>query len=118
MANAFDKNGVLIDLSKIRYTSNLTTVIKNSKVEEHWRMLNDREFPDGVLDCNFLLKTYSDISFETQSEIKKKLYKESQHKKRLKMFIIIWAAIIPAFISILEFFSPTWVAGLAIIYSL
>ncbi len=118
MASAFDKAGDLISLSQIRSTSHLTTVIKNNKAEEHWRMLNDREFPDGALDCNFLLKTYSDISFRTQSEIKKKLYKEYNHKKRLKMLIIIWAVIIPASISILEFFSPTWVAVLAIIYSL
>lgn len=118
MASAFDKLGDLIDLSHVKKTSHLTTLIVNNEIDDRWELLKDEVFPQHVLDSQFLLSTYSDINFRTQSEINLSVDKEAKSMRHFKKLLIFWAVFIPALISILEFISPTWVAIIALAYSL
>lgn len=118
MASAFDEFSDLINLNKEKDSSHLTVIKRDGRYEYHWGLLKDDEFPEEVLDANFLLSVYTDIGCRTQSEVTAKAYASIKPIRRLKVILLIWAVVIPALIAILEFFSPTWVAVLALSYSL
>lgn len=117
MSNAFDKRGNLIDLSPIKPTNYLTSLIHENTIENHWTIIENNAFPSNVLDSTFLLNIYSDINYKTQSEINFTVYQKEKSIKHFKTLLIIWAVVIPVFISLLEFFSPTWVAVIALLFS-
>lgn len=118
MASAFDDHGRVIDL-KIEDRKSYLIALKNgSSFEMHWESVPDSAFPTDVLDTEYLLSIYSDIKYRTQEEVKQSAIKSLKPMRRLKVLILVWAVFIPALITILGFFSPTWVAVIALIYSL
>ena len=118
MASAFDEYGDLISLGSEKESSHLTVIERNGQYENHWNLLKDDEFPVEVLDTTFLLSVYPDIGYRTQSEVTKAAYERIKPMRQLKFILLIWAVFVPALIAILEFFSPTWIAVIALTYSL
>ena len=117
MASAFDEYGDLIGFGSEKESSHLTVIERNGRYENHWNLLKDNEFPVEVLDTKFLLSVYSDIGYRTQTEVTAAAYKSIKPMRRLKVILLIWAVFIPVLIAILEFFSPTWIAVIALTYS-
>ena len=118
MVSAFDKFGGLIDLSDIKGSSHLISFKRNNKIECHWELLNDEQFPQDALNVLFLLDTYSDIKYRTQSEVNEAALKKANSMKHFRMLLTVWTAFIPAIIAVWWFLSPTWIAALALAYSL
>lgn len=118
MASALDEYGDLISFGSEKESSHLTVIERNGRYENHWNSLKDNEFPAEVLDTTFLLSVYSDIGYRTQAEVTAAAYESIKPMRRVKVILLIWAVFIPALIAILEFFSPTWVAVIALTYSL
>jgi len=118
MASAFDEYGDLISIGREKESSHLTVIERYGQYEKHWNLLKDDEFPVEVLDTTFLLSVYSDIGYRTQSDVTKDAHKRIKPMRQLKFILLIWAVFIPALIAILEFFSPTWIAVIALAYSL
>jgi hypothetical protein len=118
MASAFDEYGDLISFGSDKESSHLTVIEHNGQYENHWNLLKDDEFPVEVLDTTFLLSVYSDIDYRTQSEVTKDAYERIKPMRHLKFLLLIWAVFVPVLIAILEFFSPIWIAVIALSYSL
>lgn len=118
MASAFDRTGSFIDFSPLKGGGHLTLILTNGVTQECWGLVADSEFVDGPLSRDNLLNIYSDLNYRTQEEINNKLDTEAKSRNRFNLIIAVWAVVIPALITILEFFSPTWVAVLALGYSL
>ena len=118
MVSAFDKFGNLMNLDKVKGSSHLIAFRQKGEIENHWKLLKDSEIPQDALNVQFLLSTYSDINSRTQSEVEKAALKKAKSMNHIKVILIVWAVFIPALIAILEFFSPVWVAALALAYSL
>jgi hypothetical protein len=118
MASAFDKFGDLINLDNAKGSSHLTVFERDGKYEKHWRILEDNEIPPNALDSKFLLAVYTGIGCRTQSDVTASAYENIRPMRRFKLLLIVWAVFIPALIATLEFLSPTWVAAIALVYSL
>jgi len=118
MASAFDEYCDLISFGSEKDSSHLTVIKRNGRYENHWNLLKDNEFPAEVLDVTFLISVYSDIGYRTQAEVTTAAYESIKPMRRVKIILLIWAVFIPALIAILEFFSPTWIAVIALTYSL
>ena len=118
MASAFDKYGDLISFDSEKNSSHLTVIERDGRLESYWRLLEDTEFPEEVLDMKFLLSVYEDIGCRTQTEVTAAAYESFKPMRQYKIVLLIWAVFIPALIATLEFFSPTWLAAIALSYSL
>jgi hypothetical protein len=118
LAFAFDQFGDLIDLTTKRESNYLTGIPRDGLNEYHWNILNNHDFDSKFLDAEYLKSIYTDINYRTQEEINIAASKNIKPMRQLKIILLIWAIFIPALISILEFFSPTWVAVIALSYSL
>lgn len=118
MATAFDVDGDLISLSNEKESSSLIVIERNGRYENHWRSLENNEFPIKAIDTTFLLSVYPDIDYRTQTEITAAAYENIKPMRHLKVILLIWAVFIPALIAVLEFFSPIWITVIALAYSL
>ncbi|MCP8898307.1 hypothetical protein [Gilvimarinus xylanilyticus] len=118
MVSAFDDHGRLISFSGGAGESYLIALKVDGSFDLLWKSVPDSSFPTEVLDADYLLSVYKDINFRTQEEIRQSAQESLKPMRRLKFLILIWAVFIPALIAVLEFFSPTWVALIALAYSL
>ena len=117
MISSFDSVGNLIKLNNKNFGSIIAFDV-NGKIKLHWESLKNDEIPDIALDREYLKSIYTDIKYKAQADIDKSIQEQVKGVKALKTFVIIWAVAIPAVIAILEFYSPAWVAALALTYSL
>lgn len=118
MVMAFDEHGDSITLKRLGKQDFLIALKSQDSFSLSWETVPDSAFPQETLDSEFLLSVYSDIPFRTQDEVIESATKSFSSKHKLKLIILIWAVFVPALIAILEFFSPTWVAVIALLYSL
>lgn len=120
MVSAFDDAGSLIYLNGVRpenhlicfYNSNMDTP------EFHWRLLKNEDIPADALNRNLLLQVYEGVERKTSSELRFEAEKQAKQKRIGWYVIFAWAAVVPAIVLVLEFFSPQWLAVLALIYGL
>lgn len=117
MAWALDEHGRMIDLRNENGQKYLTALKNGGSFDIHWDPLPDSAFPTETLDADYLLSVYSDIGHRTQDEVTESAFESIKPMRRLKIIILIWAVFVPAFIAVLEFFSPTWIAVIALLYS-
>lgn len=65
---------------------------------------------------------YTDVSFRTDAEVKAsadKSFQESRKQIRLlKMMLVLWLAVIPVVIAVVEFLGPEWLGAIVLCYSL
>lgn len=118
MASAFDQFGALIDLTTKRKSNHLIGIPRNGSIEYHWELANNNTFDSKYLNTEYLKSIYTDINYRTQEDINLTVSNRIKPIRRLKVILIIWAIFIPALITILEFFSPPWLALIALFYSL
>ena len=117
MVSAFDKSGDLISLTGVKESNHLTVAMRDGEFESYWRLLKNNEFPKENLDQKYLVSVYKDVGYRTQSGITESVKKDAKYKRLLNKMFLIWAVFIPALIAIVEFFSPTWLAFIALAYS-
>lgn len=119
MVSAFDDTGGVIALDRHRPCSHVIGYIdrQTHKVVREWRLLTNDELPKDALDASYLRKIYSSVPFKTKLQLRR----QAQEKgKRLWLgwwIVFIWAAVVPAGVAILEWWSD-WLGFVVLIYSL
>ena len=113
MVSAFDDADRLISLQAARACDHVIGILDNGKVEYHWKLLNNGDFPNGPLLEPQLREIYRDVSSTTGAERRQKAI---QHAKTVRMglFVIaMWGVAIPVTVALIGFAHP--VLGVAII---
>lgn len=120
MASAFDNVDDTIELDGVRPCRHLICMPrhKGEKPEMHWRLVPDEEMPRDALEKQFLLQVYKDVPRKTSSELRALADRKAREIRVGWYIVFAWAVVLPAAVLILEFFSPTWVTVLILIYGL
>jgi hypothetical protein len=119
MVSAFDKTGSLLHLEGTRSCAHLIGYLhpESFDVVQEWRLVPDKELPDAALDHAYIEEIYADVPSKTSQEIREKVEEDAQ-KMRLGWWIVfLWAAVVPAFVAILEWWSD-WLGVVVLLYSL
>jgi len=119
MVSAFDATGDLIHLEHIRGCNHLVGFIDDhtGKVIREWRLLTNQELPNDALEPSYLKNVYSDIPHKTGEEVRARA---EQHIKQVRLgwwIVFGWAAVVPAAVAILEWWSD-WLGIVVLIYAI
>lgn len=118
MVSSFDKTGNYINLTDIKKESSFTLLIKNNNQVKYWDLLKNEDFPDGYISNDRLLEIYKDINYRTQAQVNEDAKKSLKPIIIWKRMYIIWILYVPIGIAVIEFYSPTWLAFIAMFYSI
>lgn len=91
---------------------------ETSELETHWRLLKDEEIPDTALDIDYLRSVFSEIPFQTSTELRKQAESTARQLRAGWYLVFNWAVVVPALVALVSFFSPKWLAVIVLIYSL
>ena len=118
-AGAFSDTGDLIDLSDVRPISNLMGLHRPTDGGPHleWRILKNEELPQKSFTNDLLRRIYKHVPFRTSAELKRQAENSARNNRVGWWIVVAWVAVIPAVIATLEFLSPIWVGGIALLYS-
>jgi hypothetical protein len=126
MVAAFDDTGDLRDLAGTRPSSHLMTYIDVSTGQHRrsWSPPSDDEIPHEELDDATLLRVYSQIPVTRTTEADREgefrvFARRVRTGRRLVItWLIIWLAVIPAALAILEWAGPKWLGVVVLVYAL
>lgn len=120
MVSAFDHLDDTIEMDGVRPCCHLICIPrhKGEKPEVHWRLVTEEEIPRDALNKDFLLQVYEEVSRKTSSELRVMADRKARQMRVGWYIVFAWAVVLPAVVLVLEFFSPTWVAVLVLIYGL
>ncbi|MDE3244342.1 MAG: hypothetical protein KGO52_16695, partial [Nitrospirota bacterium] len=115
----FDDSGDLIRLEKNRGCNHIIGYIdgQKHKVVREWRLMANEELPRDALDTSYLQKIYSQIPFKTQQQLQEEVQKKARHLRFGWWIVFVWAVVVPAGVSILEWWSD-WLGVVVLLYSL
>lgn len=119
MVSAFDDSGNPIRLEKSRRCDHLIGYIdgQTHKVVREWRLLTNAELPRDALDTIYLRKIYSQIPFKTKQQLRGEAQQKAKHLRFGWWIVSVWAAVVPASVAILEWWSD-WLGVVVLLYSL
>jgi hypothetical protein len=119
MVSAFDGTGSVIGLGRHRSCDRLFGYIdtKTNKVVREWRLLSNDELPKDALNVSYLKQIYADIPFKTKQQLQQQAFEKARHLRLGWWIVFVWAAVVPAGVAILEWWSD-WLGVIVLIYSL
>ena len=126
MVSAFDPAGDLYQIQGTRPCNHLMGYVdaETGEMRAFWRLLRNEEAPGNALDKEELVQVYADIPFtrttaaEQEQEFRKFARSVRTGKRLVITWLIIWLAVIPAGVAILEWAGPRWLGVLVLAYSL
>lgn len=126
MVAAFDDTDDLRDLTGTRPCSHLMAYIDASTGQHRlsWSPPSDDEIPHEELDDETLLRVYSQIPVTRKTEADREaefraFARRVRTGRRLVItWLIVWVAVIPAALAILEWAGPKWLGVLVLAYAL
>ncbi|HEU4951094.1 MAG TPA: hypothetical protein VFT46_04040 [Holophagaceae bacterium] len=119
MVSAFDDTGSLICLESYRSCSHLIGYFdaKTNAIISEWRLLTNDELPKNALDVSYLKRIYAGIPFRTKQHLRGQALEKAKHLRLGWWIVFAWAALVPACVAILEWWSD-WLGVIVLIYSL
>lgn len=119
MVSAFDDTGSVIGLSSYRPCDHLIGYIDAStnRVVQEWRLLANDELPRDALNASYLRKIYAGIPFKTKQQLQTQTLEKVKQLRLGWWIVFIWAAVVPAGIAVLEWWSD-WLGWAVLAYSL
>jgi hypothetical protein len=123
MVFAFDEAGETYDLADTRPCSSLVGYLEASTgdLRTFWRLLSNDEAPREAPGRDELLEVYSDVPHRITSEAARegefRAYARSVRRGRriVIAWLIIWAAVIPIGVAIVEWAAPWWWLGVLVL---
>jgi len=119
MVSACDDKGDLIRLAPVRGCDHLIGIPSDSgsRPEHHWRLVPDAELPDRPLDDEFLKRTYADIPYRTDEQLRRASEKWARELRIGWFVFFIWLVVVPAAVAVLGWASQ-WIGAAVVVYSL
>jgi len=119
MVSAFDRKGDLVRLENSRGCDHLIGYLdgKTHEVVRAWRLVKNEELPSDALNKSYLREIYSDIPFRTKPQLREAAQEEAKRLRVGWWVVFIWAAVVPAAVAILEWWSD-WLGVVVVFYSL
>jgi len=111
--SAFNDADRLISLQAARGYDHVIGILDNGKVEYHWKLLNNGDFPHGPLNEARLREVYQDVPFTTGEERHRDAIKHGKAVRMGLVVIAMWGVAIPVTVALIGFAHP--VLGVAIV---
>jgi len=117
MAVAFDDTDDAIDLKPLRSTKFLIGWRANGSLVKHWRLIENKDFPNGPFRTEQLLAVYPNFEYKTSEQTRRDVERLGKQMQLLHWGVVIVYVAVPVAIIIVGA-ANVWVGYAASAYSL